>query len=267
MAANPAQCKKNLAGVNSLLKQGKLLSAVTSLRDGLECYVRSNLLKHEKEEIAEQLEWAVYQLGSDRKFKEIYPLKIIYAPGKEKELLETTKEIVGLLSDENTKEAQEQIAQLQQQRLERLLAGQELLDNQEFDEARTWFDRLCRDYEHDIDLKVDVSDRFLKAELYDDAIRYLKAAFKDDPRSPHVFNKLAIALRKSGRFEEAEKFFQLALKTSLKDEFLYFNLGRVYIDWKKWPKALEAAEQALALNPDFEEAAKMKAFAQKMMAS
>ncbi|NCC24091.1 MAG: tetratricopeptide repeat protein [Deltaproteobacteria bacterium] len=265
MAMDFVQSKKKLSGVNSLLKQGKLLAAVTGLQEGLEFFLRTSLLKHEKEELCEQIEWAVYQLGSDRGFKQVYPLKIAYSQGEERALLETVREILRLLDEEATKEAQGQAELMALRIQERLDQGQEFLDGGKIDEARAWFDKLCREFDHNPDLKADVGDRFLKAGLHDDAIRYLKSAFKDDPKSAHVFNKLAIALRKAGRFDEAERFFQLALKTSLRDEFLYFNLGRVYLDWKRWEQAKEAADQALALNPGFDEAAKMKAYAERMM--
>lgn len=44
---------------------------------------------------------------------------------------------------------------------------------------------------------------------------------------------------------------------------LYFNLGRLYIDWKRYDKAEKAAKIALNLNPEFIEAQKMLAFAKR----
>ncbi|NCC60646.1 MAG: tetratricopeptide repeat protein, partial [Verrucomicrobiae bacterium] len=45
----------------------------------------------------------------------------------------------------------------------------------------------------------------------------------------------------------------------------YFNLGRVYLDMKMWKNAITAADRALAINPEFGEAKKMKLFATKQM--
>ena len=50
-----------------------------------------------------------------------------------------------------------------------------------------------------------------------------------------------------------------------KDEYLYFNLGRLYYDWQKWDKMAAAAEKAAALNPNFAEARKLLAFAHKKL--
>ncbi|NCC04777.1 MAG: tetratricopeptide repeat protein, partial [Proteobacteria bacterium] len=83
--------------------------------------------------------------------------------------------------------------------------------------------------------------------------------------SAHIFNKLGMALRKSGRLEEAEKFYIQALERQAHDEIIYFNLGRVYLDMKRWKNAIAAADRALAVNADFVEAKKMKMFAAKQL--
>ena len=41
-------------------------------------------------------------------------------------------------------------------------------------------------------------------------------------------------------------------------------MGRLYVDWKKWDKAVKAAQGALQLDPDFAEARKLMAYAEKM---
>ncbi|MBA4358914.1 MAG: hypothetical protein C0405_14435, partial [Desulfovibrio sp.] len=56
-----------------------------------------------------------------------------------------------------------------------------------------------------------------------------------------------------------------ALGITQADEYLYFNLGRLYFDWQRWDKTAEAAARAVGLNPDFQEAKKLLAYAQKKL--
>ncbi len=88
-------------------------------------------------------------------------------------------------------------------------------------------------------------------------------AYREDPTSIHVFNRLGIALRKLKRFEEAKKAYHHALKLNPQDEYLYFNLARVYLDEKDLAKAKEIVEKALQINPNFDAAAKMLKFINK----
>ena len=47
------------------------------------------------------------------------------------------------------------------------------------------------------------------------------------------------------------------------DPNLYFNLGRVYLDWERWDKAERASRLALRLAPTFVEARKLLNFVLK----
>jgi uncharacterized protein HemY len=49
------------------------------------------------------------------------------------------------------------------------------------------------------------------------------------------------------------------------DPSLYFNIGRLYVDWKKWGKAIKAAKAALRLKPDFIAAQKLLAYAEEKL--
>jgi len=70
-------------------------------------------------------------------------------------------------------------------------------------------------------------------------------------------------LRRSRKFEEAEKCYKEAISTSAEDEYLLFNLGRIYIDWKQEEKVEKTALRALGINPDFIKAQKMLRFSKK----
>jgi len=255
--------KQQLSGVNTLLKQGKLFAAVKSLHESLSFFLRTNLLKHEKKEFKQQIEWAVYQLSNDQELKTLFPLVIAYVPGEEQELFATITELLTTLQDEKSKEALIKLEEWKNKKQRDLDKAQQALDQGEVDKAKILFSKLCRDFNDDNELKALVGERFLNAELYDEAIDYLKKAYDGNPASPQIFNKLGVALRRSKKFEEAEKFYREAVSTSPEDEYLLFNLGRVYIDWKQWKMVEKTAVRALEINPDFIEAQKMLKFSRK----
>ena len=70
-------------------------------------------------------------------------------------------------------------------------------------------------------------------------------------------------LRKLRKFDIAEKYFMRATEFAKSDPNLYFNLGRLYIDWARWDKAEKASRLALRLSPGFVEARKLLNYALK----
>jgi tetratricopeptide (TPR) repeat protein len=264
MSQELSKARSQLNRVHSLLKQEKLLSAVISLYDAIGTYLRTQLLKHEKKDFQRQLEKAVFELSSDSNLKQTYPLVIQYEPGQEKELRSQIKMLLDELQEDNISEAQNQLAQMEEHKQNLLQQTKGHLQNQELEQAEQTVGRLLREYGDNTELKVEVSDLYLEYDLHQQALKYLKQAYQDDPESVPLFNKLGITLRKAQKFELAEKTYLEALKKSGEDEYLLFNLGRVYIDWKKWEKAEQASQKALQVNPEFKEARQMQAFAQKM---
>jgi tetratricopeptide (TPR) repeat protein len=80
-----------------------------------------------------------------------------------------------------------------------------------------------------------------------------------------VLNHLGIALRKMGRYDLAEEKFRAALALESKDPNLYFNLGRLYLDAKRWQGCLECAQAALGLDPSLSQASQMIAYCTRML--
>lgn len=265
MSADIHNAKKQLIEVGMLLKQDKLLAAVTNLHDSVSFMLKSQLLKHEMQSFMEALDKAVYFLSNDRELKKIYPLKISYKPGEEKELLASLFALLTFLQENVTEEAQSHLAALAEYRRKQLDLIRKHLQDQELSKAQQISARLIDAARTETELKVTIADIFLEFSYYSEALEYLKSAYADDPGSAHVFNKLGMALRKSGHLEEAEKFYIQALEQAGRNEYIYFNLGRVYLDMKQWKNAISAADRALDVSPDFAEAKKMKLYAAKQL--
>ncbi len=257
------QSRKKLNSVPTLLKKGKYMPAVQAVHDGLILYLKNPVMKNEKSEFEEILKKVTYALNSDAELRKIYPLVISYEPGQERPLLDAMRELLQELQKAINDAVKDDMQAIMAQKEAALTKGQEHLDGQNWDEAKDIFDQLVKDFGGDTDLKADIADRYLNAGRYQEAFHMLDDALKDDPNAIHLYNRIGMVLRKMKDYETAEKYYLKALTLTSKDEYLHYNIGRLYYDWRKWSKMAQAAENAIGINPKFDEAAKMLKFAQK----
>ena len=260
MSVELTKARQNLNSVSSMLKRDKVLPAATAFHDGLVTYLKGNLLQNEKKEFSDLLDKTLYLLNSHPKIREVYPILLTFEPGKEKELLENIRELISSLQSNLTDTAILSLEEMEKQKKQALAKAYNHLKNKESDKADVIFRKLVREYSKDFELKIDITDMLINAEEYHKSIDYLKMAYKDNPGSVHIYNRLGMALRKLGKLEDSEKAYMQAVKINSKDEYLHFNLGRLYIDMQNWQKAMQSAQKAIKINPDFEQAKKMLSF-------
>ena len=265
MSVELTRARQNLNSVSSLLKRDKVLPAATAFHDGLVTYLKGNLLQNEKREFSDLLDKTLYLLNNHPKIREVYPILLSLEPGKEKELLENIRELINSLQSNLTDIAKLSLEEMEKQKKQALASADSHLKNKEIDKADAIFKKLVREHSKDFELKIDITDMLINAEEYHKAIDYLKMAYKDNPGSVHIYNRLGMALRKLGKFEDAEKAYMQAVRINSKDEYLHFNMGRLYIDMQDWQKAMNSAEKAIKINPDFEQARKMFSFTQNKL--
>jgi len=65
-----------------------------------------------------------------------------------------------------------------------------------------------------------------------------------------LFNKLGIALRQQGKWEEAVEEYRKALHVAPRDENLYYNIGMAYAEGRQFRNARMSMAEAMKLNPD-----------------
>lgn len=100
----------------------------------------------------------------------------------------------------------------------------------------------------------DLGESFLETGLDAKAEDCFQMALARDPGDIHTYNRLGIAFRKQGKFQEAVDNYLRAIEQAPEMDTLYFNLGRAYMDAKDQEKAEKAMRKALELNPEFNEA-------------
>ena len=82
----------------------------------------------------------------------------------------------------------------------------------------------------------------------------LNEILESGTESLNVFNTLGVLFRKKGDPMEALKHYKKALRVHPDEPYIYYNIGRLYLDMKKMDQAKSYFKQALEKDPDFEEA-------------
>jgi predicted Zn-dependent protease len=263
MSAELTKARKQITQVNTYLKQGKPLPAVNAVYEAVLAMLKAQLMKAERDEFSKLIVQAVYQLNNNKELRQLNPLVINYTPGEEKALLESIRELLHILQANTVDQAKDQMEGRLKRRAEGLATGKALLESGDHDEARKVLASLAREFPNDGPLRGEIAEMFIQAELFEDAFKYLDEALALSPDQLHLYNRIGIVLRKLGKFDVGEKYFMRAVNYAKDDPNLYFNLGRLYIDWEKYDKVEKAAKIALKLNPNFQEAHKMYVFALK----
>lgn len=263
MSAELTKARAQINKVGTFLKQAKPLPAVSALYEAILAVLRTPLMKAEKEEFAKLITDAVLLLNGDRNLRKVYPLILNYTPGSEKDLADTLVTLLGELQATAVEEAKDLIADREQRIASGLAEGKLLIEEKRFDEAKLVLEKLAREFPNDAELRARIAELFISGELFEEAFRYLDEAIALSPDQIRHYNRIGIVLRKLRKYEIAEKYFVRAVEFAKHDPNLYFNLGRVYLDWQRWDKAERASRLALRLSPTFVEAHKLLNFALK----
>lgn len=257
--------RRKLSSVGSLLKQDKIGNAVHALVGGLQDMLRESLLKSERSEFERLVQSAVDELNYNKTIQTKYSLRFEYKPGGERELLEDLRFLMEELEASDLESADRLSKELEVAKKARLstLGAQLAANNTEA--ARDSARNMLEEFNDDANLMVDMAEFFEQSGLLEDAVVCLERARKLDPGAVYILNKLGINFRKLRNFEDSEYMFQKAAGLTPDDPNLHFNLGRLYVDWEKWPEAHKSAQKALELEPGFEVAGKMSDYAAKRM--
>ena len=122
------------------------------------------------------------------------------------------------------------------------------------------YEEMGRVYKLMGDLKKAEEYMQLAAEIYMDTNKIgaaedvLNEILESGTQSLNVFNTLGVLFRKKGDPEEALKQYKKALKVHPDEPYIYYNIGRLYLDMKEMDKAKSCFTDALEKDPGFDEA-------------
>jgi tetratricopeptide (TPR) repeat protein len=110
--------------------------------------------------------------------------------------------------------------------------------------------------------KLEEKDKKERAnKLYSKALEKIQAAYKTDRNNPDVLNYLGFTLRKTGKLEDAEKYYLAGLKINPKHNGINEYLGELYVNTGR----LDLARERLAVlkNCNCEEYSELKEVIEK----
>lgn len=257
-----SRARQQLSMVRTYLKQDKVMTAAQAMQSAVLAMIKTQLIQAERRELEKIVADALHYLGNSETVRTAYPMPLTYTPGSERALYDTLTNVLTALTRTVAEDAQAQMEATERKKrewLERGIAEMALYK----EKGQETLAALVRTYPTDPQLKGSVGEALLHAGLYERAVSYLTEALDMKPDMLPYYNVIGIALRKLARFDVAESYYLRASQYLRSDPNLYFNIGRLYIDWQKWAKAVQAAEVALKLNPDFIEAAKLRDYAKQ----
>ncbi len=265
MSANIAGARQGLRQVQSHIKQGNTAAIVQAMQNGL-AVMRGSLMKSERTEFNELMLNAVEGLKMDALIKQVFPMPITYTPGNEALLADTLKEIQTGLAEHAHKEAEEARRIREEKKRATFERGKEELSSGQEAKAKHTFQTLKREYPQDVELMGNMGQALLEFKQYEEAVEFFSEALDLREDMLPLYNSIGIALRALGRFDTAETYYLRASKYLRTDPNLYFNIARLYLEWRRLPKAKQAVMVALKLDPEFVEAQKLLRYVEKNIA-
>ena len=265
MSAELTKARQQIGQVRTLLRQGKTQPAVQAVYNTVLTILKTPLMKSERDEFERMLDDAIFVMATDAEIKKVFPLTLTYTPGEERMLLETLRSLLETF-DSTLLDAAQEAKRMQEARKRKLLEeAEKFAEGGDLNKARELFNRAAREYRDDAAYIGEIGELCIKYGLFEEAIGYLEEALAQNPSLAHLYNQIGMVLRRTQKFSVAERYYLKASEYLGKDPNLFFNLGRVYLDWGKWRKAALAAGGALKLDPEFAEARKLLEYAEKKM--
>lgn len=257
-----SQSRKHLLNIVSILKDGKVDSALKAAIFGLVAYMKHSniLIVQERKEFQELINKAVHLISLDPQVKEVSPEPLSYTPKKEAEILARLRALPGLIEARRRERSAKDQEARQQARGERLEKGRQLLQQRYFEGAIQHYKRLMDDFPTDAALAAAIGKALFDIN-HIECITFFEKALEIDPTDHKSLAMMGVAFRKIRKFDEAEQAYLRALEVS-KDNINYlFNLSRVYIDSGNWIRAQETLKRVLEIDPDLKPAQKGLEFA------
>lgn len=200
---------------------------------------------------------ALNRMGSDDEALQAY----MNAADHAKMYLEPLKKIVDFFREKQNHEARleylEKLERLSPLNVERkveigeihLNQGQAERADHYFQEAVKVSSKQAKDMVDTI--KLSIAEAWMQSKP-EQAERYFREVVESkavlSPSDVHVFNRLGIALRKQGKWEEAIKEFKKVLNVAKDVDIIYYNIGMAYMEGKRFREAHDAFDKALCIN-------------------
>ena len=100
------------------------------------------------------------------------------------------------------------------------------------------------------DNMLDEAMSYFKKRDYEKALELFQKMLEQDPKNPHLLNKVGLCLSHEGQISQAEEYFKKALFLDEKLAETYINLADVYYKQNRLWDAIDLLQGAVAIMPD-----------------
>ena len=263
MSVDLTKIRRQLNNVRTMVQEERILPAVQYVNEALNILMHASLIKNERTELEDLLLNGVDWIANNKTVRAKFPLDLKYKQGQEEQLAESLKQLLEILQEEVSEQANELIRLKEEMHLKLLADAAALLDKGEKQKAGDLHKQLAREFFDDYEVLAEIGEQYLARAMYEEAFEYLAKALDANPKAIHLYNRVGIALRKLERYEIAEKYYRKALEVAGKDVGLLFNLGRLYVEWKQWLKAERVANMVVQIAPELSEGNKLLTYVRK----
>lgn len=249
------EIKENIGRGKAHLNKQEPLKGIASVCEALKLYLQSKMFGKDKIEI-EYLISEVVQIMSQLHILSPYiPSDFQYTRGQERKLYKDLVGIIRSIAEELNKDSNEQeeenSAELKKRKLlekmeSSLLSGKKM-------QASSHVKKLVEEYGETAENYSYIANIHYQAGMYKEALAYIKKSLNKDPNVIKSYRIAINTLRKLQEYEKAESLFQQALNRFGEHSNIYINMARLYWEWNKPDKAQQAADKAVALDPENQE--------------
>lgn len=231
--------EKKLNEARLLLQQDKLHSCLVKFKESLESLLRTRMLPSDSKDIYEKVNNFQSLMSNTPSFTKMFG-PVTFRDNDASTTLEFVNQLLIVKDQEIKGYMEEQVGPAEESSPEREIP--EEMEESEIEtrakEAKSYLD----------------NDNFEAAKAIigksDEIIWWLLQAY----------NTSGIEHRRQGRFREALDAFKKALSLQPDDEGLYYNIARIHIELNEWNEALRAIQEALKINPEFNEGRSLESF-------
>lgn len=256
MANEFAQARQQALDVKNFLREGQLRSALHSAGLAAQAALSPALSKGELADLRRILEKVVYIINFDPVFRQVCSEGVVYAGGEERRLaqdlfrLEETVESARQSLEEEERAAQASRLQDILDRAQAMLAGTDQK------KAVVFARKSAKEHSANLDFVMKLAQMVLAAKLHSEAYDLLEMVQKGRPGDVVTLSLMGSCMRQMGKFDFAAKLFAQALEREPANPALLFNAARNHMDGHRWTQAQGLLQKALAVQADFEPAAK-----------
>jgi tetratricopeptide (TPR) repeat protein len=220
-----------LTECRNILQKGNIFSCLLKFRDVLEKMNTTSMIPADEKALQKDVDDFQKTLSSSKNFLEIYG-PVTFRNGENASSLALMKQLIEIKNDEM----------------------QELLDESG---KKTNISENGNQAADGMDSQLNIIKTLIENGDNSAAMELLKG--KDDLAYglAEAYNHAGIEHRQAARYDEALREFNHALVVSPRDEGLYYNMARVYIDRGEWKTAAETVNEGLKINKNFTEGAKL----------